>query len=277
MTDVSILTQPTPRLRVERAVVFIDESGRFQPAIPGLPPERPLIVSVLFKDVDVNRARIAAAVARLRVRRGPKFKAADLDEADYASICDLVRCCGYIGWNGVEYSHGDDHPAECARMLDALARMLEESGSRTSRDLHVLAALDRTRQQLAHAGSPNLAAYVVQLVYRLRRTAEWFRSEGIVPDLRVTLDERLRPDDVDLVRFLPRLAVSTVFPEFFETRLSALWAGDDQNTAVVSTDDVCDGLVLADAIAYAQGRIQRRLDPEGFYARQMARCVRGRD
>jgi hypothetical protein len=275
----SLLVTPPDRVRLRRVrgLAFIDESGRFQSPIDGKPPERPLVVNVMFRDTAPIRARIAAVVRGLRQRHGPTVKANSLDDSDYRRICDLVADVGYLGWSGVEYGHGEDHPAACRKALDDLAVMLDQMGPRTSRRIDVLSAIRRTQIQLEHADSPNLAAYVVQLIHLLKITARWFRREGMYPDLRVILDERLLPGDRDLLRFLPRLAVSNVFPELFETRLSALWAQTDENTAVVSTDDDCDGLVVADALAFALGKKQRGEDPRGFYAEQIERCARASD
>lgn len=270
-----VLTRPSRRPAVARALVFIDESGRFCTPTPHCPVERPLVASVAFRDVPANRVRIASVAAELRRRHGPTVKGNSLTESDYELVTTLVRDAGYVCWSGVEYA--DDHPQACRAMLRGLSETLQRSGARVDPDLRVTGAIRRTREQLAHADSTNLAAYTVQVLHLLRMIVRWLRREGFVPDLRVTFDERLRSADVDLVRFLPRFAVAVEFPEYFGTRLSEVWAASPENTGTVSSDEACDGLILADAIAFAAGRVVQLRDPEGLYAARLAACQRVRD
>ena len=255
--------------------MFVDESGQFRRPHEGAPPEHGLVVGVLFRDTPGNRARLADVVRALRLRHGRRVKGSKLDDGDYASICALVADVGYLAPIGVHFDR--QHGEACAAMLVDLVREFEHLPQRTARDVLILAAMRRTQLELESAVGRNLGTYLVQLVFMIRQVAAWFRAEGIFPDMDVTLDEKLVASDRDLIAFVPRLAVATVFPELYENRLSAIWAERGPTSGVVSTDELSDGLVIADALAYAYGRVQRGQDASGLFASRIAACTRERD
>lgn len=260
---------------VHRGVVYVDESGQFRSPRGG-GAERPLVAAVVVRDTLANRRRIAAVAGELRGRRGTEVKGSALEGADYATVTGLVSDVGYLAWSGVEYAGDEDHPTHCRRRLRELAETIDLLATRVRRP-DVLPAIRRTREQLAHADSTNIAAYVVQLAHLLRMTAVWFRRNRILPDLRVVLDQRLPLEDLDLAMFLVRWSVADTFPEIYGTRVSAIWEPSVRNACRVSTDLECDGLLLADALAYACGRVARHDDDTGKYSAILKACERAQD
>ena len=255
--------------------MFVDESGQFAPPRLGAPSEYGLVCCVFFRDTTGVRTQIATAAAALRARRAPPVKAKNLDDQDFERICGLVRGSGYVCQAGVFFDA--DHDSECRRATRDLAGWIDRLRPRSALDITTLAAMRRTEKQLSASVDRNLATYLAQILYLLRDVSSWFRKNRMFPDLDVTFDEKMLPEDRDLAGFLPRFAVATVFRESFETRLSALWDETAPTRGAVSTDDACDGLLIADAVTYAFGCVQRGQDPDGRCARRIARCSRPHD
>lgn len=261
---------------VHAGLVYVDESGQFRSPRRGGDAERPLVAALAVRDTRANRRRIAGVAGELRARRGPEVKGAALEAEDYAAVTRLVSDVGYLTWSGVEYAGDEDHPTHCRRLLRELAETIDLLATRVRRP-EVLPAIRRTRDQLAHADSTNIAGYVVQLSHLLRMTALWFRRNRIFPDLQVVLDQRLPLEDLELATFLVRWSVADTFPEIYATRLSAIWEPSVRNACRVSRDLECDGLVLADALAYACGRVARHDDGAGRFSAILKACERAED
>ena len=111
--------------------------------------------------------------------------------------------------------------------------------------------------------------YTAVLFSLYQLIAQWFRKEMILPVVRAFLDEKLPKAHRELHNFLGRLAFYTEFPEHYAGRLGEILGTDPSRgfCGTVSTDDEIDGLVIADAVAYVVGMVERGQDPDGRFHR----------
>lgn len=260
---------------MEPALLYIDESGQFRRPRAGDPDEWGVVAGVVFRDAPQNRARIAATVRAIRDRHGPAPKAAEYAADDWMLVTDLVHEIGYPRRISVRYDA--THTDECARAMRELESVVCRAARKVVPDVRVLAEVERTRAELAAARERGLGTYIVQLALLVRQFIEWFRDAAIVPRVSVTLDEKIPREATALAGFLCRFAVSTTFPERYGQRPGLVWGRGEIGSGWVSTDRDCDGLVIADALAYLFGRVDREQDTDGSSAAYLARLWRARD
>ena len=110
--------------------------------------------------------------------------------------------------------------------------------------------------------------YVWLLATEFWHLAKWFRPKAIRPRLTVYLDRKIPPEFHELLQFIGRAFIYDEFLEVYRGRKLLELFGDSKDfNCTVGTDDVIDGLILADIIANAASRVARGDDPDGSFAR----------
>jgi hypothetical protein len=110
--------------------------------------------------------------------------------------------------------------------------------------------------------------YVWLLANVYWHVAKWFRPKAIRPRLTVYLDEKIPREYHALLQFIGRAFIYDEFPEVYRGRKLLELFGDSKDfNCAVGSDDEIDGLILADIIANAAGRVARGDDPDGSFGR----------
>lgn len=270
------MAQPPPTFRPESGVLYVDESGQMRAPFPGAPPEFPLLGGLLIPNNARESTALRTLVARIQERlaslKGPgaHFKEARHDPTALDWIAGDVHDRWCLAHPAVEVQGAEDF----AGVVEAMPSLIEQTRRNLRGERKYDLRLDFLSRRWAMRG-PLYRIYLVVLFHLLRETARWFRSNGIVPRLSLVLDEKLRPEDEDLLTFWLRLALMTEFPEVYAHRLGSVLGVDPcpEFSCRVSTDDAEDGLKIADVIAYAKRRVLLGTDDHGVYSRFLASCT----
>lgn len=256
------------------AMLFIDESGQFRTPQEGEPPEVGVVAGFGLPDTQSHRERLAALVARLRQivhgadNRGLPIKGRMLTQECWERVGAEMRNGWFFGHLPMRYGLGDMQPVQGALGALALAVDIKRADLRGGKRLD--ARLDFLRQQCTSATHRH-PVYLMLLINFYLKVGQWFRAQGLVPQLRVWLDRKLLTTDRELVGFLGRLGIWTTYPEIYSNRLGGMLGVDPQADMAcnVSGDEHHDGLIVADAVAYASGRLSRGDDKDGFFRRAL--------
>jgi hypothetical protein len=266
---------PTPThihgYRIEPAWIFVDESGQLR-AREG---EVGVIANVGLPANDVQRRALHDLVTTIRGRVAarpdpPKrVKAKHLTDDDYGLIADAIRERWVFGHLALPVE------ATTEAQLRKTWEFARHAWSEKRKDLRAFNQMDLTldfTERQFDAASDQEAIYLALLFSLFRSSAQWFHGNGILPVVRAYLDEKLPRTSTELVNFMLRLPFFTTFPKVFENRLGELMGVvPSRYECEVSTDDEQEGLVVADAIAYAASRVARKDDPTGMYQRALDR------
>jgi hypothetical protein len=271
-----LIVTPTPThvhgYKIEQAVIYFDESGqlRARPGQVGVVAN--LCVPANGVQLRALRDLVATIKQRVLSRANPpkRVKAKHLTEEDYALVADAIRerwVFGHLALT-VEETTQARFRETWAFARQTWSEKRRELGSLAEMDLR----LDMTERQF-DAVSEREALYLALLFSLLRSAAQWFHDNKILPVVRAYLDEKLPRTSTELLGYMLRLPFFTTFPEVFEGRLGELMGAvpTPGYACEVSTDDEQDGLVIADAIAYAASRVARKDDPNGMYLRVLDR------
>ena len=262
------------KFRKEKGMLFVDESGQLQAPWQQGQPEFGVVAGLIVPDRDEDRTALRELVRQLRLRvfgnpDDPRdIKARMLKESDYDLIAREVRNRWVFGHPIIEITSED--LADLNRTFSSLPIdiLSSQMGPLDQYDLR-LSSLIRQYERALSSHTIYLA-----LLFRLyRETARWFRKNSIQPLLRTWLDDKLPRQDRELLNFLGRFAIYSEFPEIYGERLSEVLglAPSMDFECSVSSDRETDGLVIADAIAYATSRVARDDDPGGRYKRAIDR------
>jgi hypothetical protein len=256
--------------RREKAVVFVDESGSFRSAHG----ETATMAAVTLPDTPEQLAKLRDLVQQLRVRFpecvDPKgrVKGKLLPEPAFVLIADDIR--ERWVWNHCEIPLAASTSTDFAKTFGVMRASLPKGnlGLLEQFDLHV-ASLERELESASEKFSVHLGLYFAVL----RLTAQWFQQNSILPSVRVYFDEKLPRTAQHLADFLVRFTFGVTFDEVYRDRLGELLGTSPchELRGEVSTDDEQDGIVIADAVAYAAGRVARGDDATGFYGRLLSR------
>jgi hypothetical protein len=260
--------------RRETGLLFIDESGQLQAPWDGRPHEIGVVAGLLMPDTQRDRDAIAHLVSQLRQRVfgtpdcREDIKAKMLDSAAYGLIAREIRERWVVGYPSLEITQQAVNDLKST--FDVLESTVGESRRKLGNGKALDIRLDFLRRQYSTAVEQH-PIYMSLLFSLYRDTARWFRKNGILPGLTVWLDDKLRRADKELHNFFGRFATWTEYPEVFGKRLGALLGIDPSAdfTCNVSSDSEQDGLVIADAIAFAVSMVRRGEDHDGMYQRAM--------
>ena len=269
-----IVQQP---FRLEPGLLYVDESGQLHPPRKEGEKEFGVVAGVLAPDSKEQLDALRSLVRELRRRLfGDPEALQDLNGEflgveEYDLIAREVRERWVLGYPTLEITNEvvDDFRATFDSFFSGPEDLLRRNlGPTDRRDLR-LNFLERQYREAIQKHP----TYMALLFKFYRDSARWFRKNGILPRLKVWLDDKIPRGDKELVDFFGRFAFYTEFPEIYSKRLGevvGLDASPDFN-CWVSSDREIDGLVIADAIAYAAGVVARGADVDGVYKRALDR------
>lgn len=275
---VPVASPPAPlRFKVVRCIGYFDESGRFLSPTLGQHDEQCVIGFLVVSDSPEERDAVARLAADMRTRHeahhgGARYDASGLDGPDLEAIADVLRSHQQEWKLGhVQLPLTPEDPATFREMMQAYTTLLRDK----ARDLDGAGTLD-VRPHFSAARIDALSnanrAYLTLWFTALRQTFVAFRAWGILPIMRAVIDRRPGMQHEDVLNVVGRMAQSATFPEVYGGRLGEL-LGVRRTVgfeAKIRGDEGTPGLLVADLIAHARGRVARKQDPS-MYGRFLAR------
>jgi hypothetical protein len=264
-----------PEFRIEPGLLYVDESGLLQ-APQGRPSEIGTLGGLLMPDHRREHEALASLLRDIRknmfgdANSRREIKAKKLGPGNYKLIADVVRQRWVVGYPSLAYTTPDleDLRQTFKVLLEGEGLGRERLGPVKAMDLR----LDFLTRQF-EKDSVTFPVYMALLFKLYRDIAQWFRKNQILPKLTVWLDDKIPRAHTELLEFLGRFSIYTEFPEVFSNRLGELLGVDPSPffTCRVGSDADLDGLVVADAIAYAARRVARGKYKDLFFKKILDR------
>lgn len=257
-------------------ILFVDESGQLQAPWDGRPFEFGALGGLSIPDHQVHHEALTQLLRKIRRRlfgdpdsKG-EIKAQMLDMDIYDLVAREVRERWILVNPTLPITL--ETPLEFQRAFEHLLQAGNLNREKLHGDKNLDLRLDFLVRQYREA-LERYPVYMALLFHLYRETARWFRKNGILPQLKVWLDDKLPRTSQELADFWGRFAIYTEYPEVYGRRLGEVLGVDPSPdfTCQVSSDSEVDGLVIADAIAYATGKVARNDDPGGLYRRALDR------
>lgn len=259
-------------MRREAGLLFVDESGQLQAPWDGRPHEVGVVAGLLIPDTLRDRKALSALLGQLRQRvfgnpnSRDEIKAGMLDANAYDLIAREVRERWVFGFPSLQIN--EQAVKDLKATFRTLTLAVDEGRGKLRGGKQLDLRISFLERQYSSAVDQH-PIYMALLFTLYRDTARWFRRNGILPRLDVRLDDKLRRADRELHNFFGRLSIWTEYPEIYGNRLGALLGVDPSNDfrCEVTSDAEEEGLVVADAIAYAVSMVRRGEDRNGMYQR----------
>lgn len=261
---------PDRQFEPKPGVLYLDESGQMtaNPKAPdAIDPQ--VIGGVMIPDTENDRTILRVLVSDLRRRvHGSELatktiKAKHLTSEDRRFVADSFPADWIVSTRvaAVNAKAVADARAALLEYGDGAITSVKAAVAQFGVDVGPLEAQFRTEVQ-------RNPIYVWLLANVYWHVAKWFRPKSIRPRLTVYLDDKIPREYHALLQFIGRAFIYDEFPEVYRGRRLLELFGESQDfNCTVGTDDVIDGLVLADIVANAASRVSRGDDPDGSFAR----------